>query len=328
MSRILTGIQSSGKPHLGNILGAILPALNLSEKESEPAFFFIADLHALTTLHNPQALQENILSVAATWLACGLNPEKDIFFVQSHRPEVCELAWYFQCLTPYPMLANAHSFKEKAHNLSLVSAGLFTYPVLMAADILLYQGEIVPVGKDQTQHLEITRDIAGTFNRTFGEIFPLPQPYFQKDISTLPGIDGRKMSKTYNNALDIFVPEAELKKRVFQIVTDSTPLDAPKNPDTCNVFRLYAAIASAEETEALRQKYLSGAIGYGQAKQLLFELLLDRFHETRQRYTYWHHHPEKVRSILAYGASKAKTYAQETLENVRVRVGTALKERV
>ncbi|MGQ9863777.1 MAG: tryptophan--tRNA ligase [Bacteroidia bacterium] len=328
MSRILTGIQSSGKPHLGNILGAILPALSLAEKELESAFFFIADLHAFTSLHDPQALQESIFSVATTWLACGLNPEKDIFFVQSHRPEVCELAWYFQCLTPYPMLANAHSFKEKAHNLSHVSAGLFTYPVLMAADILLYQAQTVPVGKDQTQHLEITRDIAGTFNRTFGEVFPLPQPHFQKDLTTLPGIDGRKMSKTYRNTLDIFAPETELKKRIFQIVTDSTPLHAPKNPDTCTVFKLYAAIASAQETENLRQKYLTGTIGYGQAKQLLFESLLDRFHEIRQRYAYWYNHPEKVRSILAYGASRAHPYAQETLEKVRSLIGTGLTERV
>ncbi|MDT7942050.1 MAG: tryptophan--tRNA ligase [Bacteroidota bacterium] len=322
MSRVLTGIQSSGKPHLGNILGAILPAIELANAQSEPAYFFIADLHALTTVRNRDLLRENTYAVAASWIACGLDTERHVFFRQSEVPEVCELAWYLGCLTPYPMLANAHSFKEKSNNLAEVSAGLFTYPVLMAADILLYQAELVPVGKDQKQHLEITRDLAGAFNRTYGETFKLPEPVFKEEVMVLPGIDGRKMSKSYNNTIDPFAEPAALQKRIRQIVTDSTPLEAPKDPDKCTVFKLYSVVAPTEAVEELRRRYLEGGIGYGQAKQMLFEVLETRFARERERYRELMSDKGQLEVILRRGAEKAREVAAQTLRLVRERVGT------
>lgn len=321
MSRVLTGIQSSGKPHLGNLLGAILPAIELAESQSEPAYFFIADLHALTTIRDPSQLQENTYAVAATWLACGLNPEKHVFFRQSDVPEVTELAWYLGCLTPYPMLANSHSFKEKSTNLAEVSAGLFTYPVLMAADILLYQAELVPVGKDQKQHLEITRDIAGAFNRTYGEAFKLPEPVFREEVMVLPGIDGRKMSKSYGNTLDVLGDLDELHKRVKRIVTDPTPVAAPKDPERCTVFRLYAAVAPAAAVEEMRQRYLAGGYGYGQAKKALFEALRERFAPQREAYREWRLDPSALERVLQIGAEKARSTAVQTLGRVRQAIG-------
>lgn len=317
MSRVLTGIQSSGKPHLGNLLGAILPAIQLANAQEEPAFLFIADLHALTTVRDGQALKENTYAVAAAWLACGLDPERHVFFRQSDVPEVCELAWYLGCLTPYPMLANAHSFKEKSANLAEVSAGLFTYPVLMAADILLYEATLVPVGKDQKQHLEITRDLASAFNRTYGELFPLPEPVFREEVMVLPGIDGRKMSKSYGNTLDVLGDLQELHKRVKRIVTDSTPVEAPKNPDTCTVFKLYSVVAPPEAVAEMRRRYLEGGYGYGQAKQALYEALVTRFAQERQAYAYWQSHPDELEAILQAGAEKARAVAQKTLAKVR-----------
>lgn len=236
MARILTGIQSSGVPHLGNLLGAIIPAIEISKDSNNESFFFIADLHSLTTLKDAEARKENVYSVAAAWLAFGFNTQKNIFYRQSDIPEVCELTWYLNCFTPYPMLANAHSFKDKASNLADVNAGLFDYPVLMAADILLYDAEVVPVGKDQQQHLEMTRDIAGTFNRIVGDTLVVPGAKISEEVMTVPGTDGRKMSKSYNNYINIFLPDKELRKQVMGIVTDSTPLEEPKNPNTCNVF--------------------------------------------------------------------------------------------
>jgi len=322
MSRVLTGIQSSGKPHLGNILGAILPAIELANAQSEPAYFFIADLHALTTVRSRDLLRENTYAVAASWIACGLDTERHVFFRQSEVPEVCELAWYLGCLTPYPMLANAHSFKEKSNNLAEVSAGLFTYPVLMAADILLYQADLVPVGKDQKQHLEITRDLAGAFNRTYGETFKLPEPVFKEEVMVLPGIDGRKMSKSYNNTIDPFVEPAALQKRIRQIVTDSTPVEAPKDPDKCTVFKLYSVVAPTEAVEELRRRYLEGGIGYGQAKQMLFEVLESRFARERERYKELMSDKGQLEVILRRGAEKAREVAAQTLRLVRERVGT------
>lgn len=321
MSRILTGIQSSGKPHLGNLLGAILPAIELANAQNEPAFLFIADLHALTTVRDPRLLQENTYAVAATWLACGLDPDRHVFFRQSDVPEVCELAWYLGCLTPYPMLANAHSFKEKSANLAEVSGGLFTYPVLMAADILLYQADLVPVGKDQKQHLEITRDLAGAFNRTYGETFKLPEPVFREEVMVLPGIDGRKMSKSYGNTLDVLGDLQELHKRVKRITTDSTPVEAPKNPDTCTVFKLYASVASPAEVEEMRHRYLNGGYGYGQAKEALFEVLKDRFAPQREAYQRWAADPTALQKVLQQGAAKAREEAQKTLHRVRKAIG-------
>ncbi len=322
MSRVLTGIQSSGKPHLGNILGAILPAIELANAQEEPAYFFIADLHALTTVRHKDLLREYTYAVAASWIACGLDTERHVFFRQSEVPEVCELTWYLACLTPYPMLANSHSFKEKSNNLAEVSAGLFTYPVLMAADILLYQADLVPVGKDQKQHLEITRDIAGAFNRTYGETFKLPEPVFKEDVMVLPGIDGRKMSKSYNNTIDPFVDPKTLEKRIRQIITDSTPVEAPKDPEKCTVFKLYSVVAPPEAVEDLRQQYLRGGLGYGQAKQRLFEALNARFARQRERYQELIHDKNRLETILRQGAEKARATAVATLRIVRERIGT------
>lgn len=321
MSRVLTGIQSSGKPHLGNLLGAILPALELANAQNEPAFFFIADLHALTTIRDPAQLQENTYAVAATWLACGLDPERHVFFRQSDVPEVTELTWYLGCLAPYPMLANAHSFKEKAERLAEVSAGLFTYPVLMAADILLYQADLVPVGKDQKQHLEMTRDLAGAFNRTYGETFKLPEPVFREEVMVLPGIDGRKMSKSYGNTLDVLGDLEVLHKRVKRIVTDSTPVEAPKDPQKCVVFQLYSVVAPPAAVEEMRQRYLAGGYGYGQAKEALFEALKTRFAAEREAYRHWSQDREALEKVLQQGAAKARAEAHKTLAEVRRKVG-------
>lgn len=321
MSRVLTGIQSSGKPHLGNLLGAILPAIELANARSEPAFLFIADLHALTTIRDPRVLRENTHAVAATWLAAGLDPERHVFFRQSDVPEVCELAWYLSCLTPYPMLANAHSFKEKSANLAEVSAALFTYPVLMAADILLYQTDLVPVGKDQKQHLEITRDLAGAFNRLYGETFKLPEGVFREEVMVLPGIDGRKMSKSYGNTLDPLGDLTELHKRVKRIVTDPTPVEAPKDPERCTVFKLYSVVATPGDVAEMRQRYLAGGYGYGQAKEALFEVLKERFAPQREAYQRWIADPAALESILLAGAEKARAEARKTLDRVRAAIG-------
>lgn len=321
MARILTGIQSSGKPHLGNILGAIQPALKLSKTSNEPSFFFIADLHTLTSSRDAKKNQENTLYVAMAWLACGLDTQKDVFYLQSDVPEVCELAWILGCFTPYPMLANAHSFKDKSENLSMVNAGLFTYPVLMAADILMYDANIVPVGKDQKQHLEITRDIASTFNHQLGETFVLPEPYIQEEIMTIPGTDGRKMSKSYNNYINIFDDEKSLKKTIMSIITDSTPLEQPKNPDTCNVFAIYKLIATPEQTQELRNKYLAGNLGYGHAKNMLYELILETFKKEREKYQYLEKNLDYVNSELIKGAEKAREVGLKVLKRVREKLG-------
>ena len=267
MARILTGIQSSGKPHLGNLLGAILPAIALSEVKDNDSYFFIADLHSLTTIKDPEIRRANINSVAAAWIACGFNTEKNTFYRQSKVPEVCELAWILNCFSPFPMLANAHSFKDKTDKLSDVNAGLFVYPVLMAADILLYDAEIVPVGKDQKQHLEMTRDIGISFNKKFGDTFIIPEPQISNQVEIVPGTDGKKMSKSYKNTLDIFQSDKKLRKNIMSIQTDSLNLEAPKNPSNCNVFKLYELLGSEEEIHALRKSYLKGNYGYGNAKQ-------------------------------------------------------------
>lgn len=321
MARILTGIQSSGKPHLGNILGAIKPALKLSQQSNEASFFFIADLHTLTSSRDAQKNKENTLYVAMAWLACGLNTEKDVFYLQSDVPEVCELAWILNCFTPFPMLSNAHSFKDKSENLSMVSAGLFTYPVLMAADILMYDANLVPVGKDQKQHLEITRDIASAFNHQLGETFVLPEPFIQEEIMTIPGTDGRKMSKSYNNYINIFEDEKLLKKSIQSIQTDSTPLEEPKNPDTCNVFALYKLLATPNQIEDLRNKYLAGNFGYGHAKNMLFELMIEFFRKERETYQYLEKNKDYVDSELIKGAKKAREVSSKVLKRVREKLG-------
>ena len=321
MARILTGIQSSGKPHLGNLLGAIIPAIKLSQQPGNESLFFIADLHSLITIKDPQLRAENTRAVAAAWLAFGFDVEKNLLYRQSKIPEVCELTWYLNCLTPFPMLANAHSFKDKSDRLSDVNAGLFTYPVLMAADIILYNANYVPVGKDQKQHVEMARDIASTFNNQFGETFVVPEAKIDESVMTIPGTDGQKMSKSYGNIIDIFVSDKELKKQIGTIITDSTPLESPKNPDKDNVFAIYKLIATPDQTEALRKKYLAGNFGYGHAKQELFELITTKYHKEREMFNYYLNNPDELEKKLQLGESKARVIAREVLSNVRSKLG-------
>jgi tryptophanyl-tRNA synthetase len=322
MSRILTGIQSSGKPHLGNILGAIQPAIDLSQGDSNESFFFIADMHSLTSLKDAKQRRENVYAVAAAWLAFGFDTERNTFYLQSDVPQVTELTWYLNCFTPYPMLANAHSFKDKRDKLSDVNAGLFDYPVLMAADILLYDANKVPVGKDQQQHLEMTRDIAGTLNRSVGqEVLVLPEADIREDVMTVPGTDGQKMSKSYGNTIDIFLPEKQLKKKVMGIETDSTPLEEPKNPDTCNVFALYKLLAKDDEVKKMRENYLGGGYGYGHAKKELLTIILETYKEQRVLFDTYMNDTSLLDQKLEEGAAKAKKIADVVLQRVRKSLG-------
>jgi tryptophanyl-tRNA synthetase len=323
MSRILTGIQSSGKPHLGNILGAILPAIQLSEQPGNESFLFIADLHSLTTLKDADTLKDNIRAVAAAWLACGLDTQKVVFYRQSRVAAYhTELTWYLSCITPYPMLANAHSFKDKSDRLADVNAGLFVYPVLMASDILLYDAHFVPVGKDQKQHLEMTRDMAETFNRTYGHTFVVPESRIDERMMVVPGIDGQKMSKSYGNYIDIFLPENELKKITKKIISDSTPLEAPKNPDTDITFKLFSLIANETDVETMRQNYLNGGYGYGHAKQALFEVMNSRFGQQRELFNYYYHeNPAALEQKLQEGEEKARAIAAKKIADVREKIG-------
>lgn len=321
MARILTGIQSSGKPHLGNLLGAIIPAIGLSRNPGNDSFFFIADLHSMTSIKDAAVRVEHTRSVAAAWLAFGFDVEKNYLYRQSRIPEVCELTWYLSCMAPYPMLANAHSFKEKSDRLADVNAGLFTYPVLMTADILLYDAEFVPVGRDQRQHLEIARDIATAFNNYYGETFVVPAAKIEEAVMTIPGTDGQKMSKSYGNIIDIFLPEKELLKQIRSIITDSTPMELPKDPDTDNVYAIYSLLASDEEKAALRARYLAGNFGYGHAKQALYELILDKFAAQRKMYTHLMDHPDELEQQLTRGEDKARVIAHDVLQRVRKKVG-------
>lgn len=321
MARILTGIQSSGRPHLGNILGAINPAISLSQQEDNESLFFIADLHSLTTIKDAAQREENVNAVAAAWLAFGFDTEKNMLYRQSKIPQVCELTWYLSCFTPYPMLANAHSFKDKQDKLSDVNAGLFTYPVLMAADIILYDANYVPVGKDQQQHLEITRDIANAFNFQYGETFVMPEAKIDESRMTIPGTDGQKMSKSYGNTVDIFLPDKKLRKQIMSIMTDSTPLEEPKNPDTCTVFTLYSLLADEEQVNIMREHYLNGNYGYGHAKQALYELIIEKYAEERRVFNYYMEHITELHQRLEYGESRAAAIASETLQRVRQKLG-------
>jgi tryptophanyl-tRNA synthetase len=321
MSRILTGIQSTNIPHLGNILGAVMPAIELSKLPANDSFFFIADLHTLTSVKDAQFIKDSTDAVAATWLAFGFDTDKNTFYRQSDVTEVCELAWYLNCFTPFPMLANAHSFKDKSERLADVNAGLFTYPVLMAADIILYDANFVPVGKDQVQHLEMTRDIAEKFNNRYGDVFVIPNVKVDEAVMIVPGIDGQKMSKSYNNFINIFLPEKELKKVIMSIVTDATPLEAPKNPDTCNVFALYKLLASKEAIEEMRANYAKGGYGYGHAKTALYELMLVKFKTQREKYNYYMNNRNELDAKLQVGADKARVIAKATLKRVREKLG-------
>ncbi len=321
MARILTGIQSTGTPHLGNILGAIKPAIALSQKSENDSYLFIADLHSLTQIKDGATLRENTYSVAATWLAFGLDTDKVVFYRQSDVPQVAELSWYLSCFFPYQRLTLAHSFKDKADRLEDVNAGLFIYPMLMAADILLYDAHFVPVGKDQKQHIEITRDVAARFNHLMGETFVIPEAVIQEQVMIIPGTDGEKMSKSRNNTLNIFATEKELKKQVNSIVTDSTPLEDPKNPENCNVVKIYSLIANPEQTQVLKDKYRSGNFGYGHAKKELLDLILQEYAEPRRIYHDLINNKSQIDKFLKIGAEKAADTANQVLARVRAKLG-------
>lgn len=322
MARILTGIQSTDVPHLGNILGAILPGIELSNQPENDAFFFIANLHSLTAVKDGKTLRDNTYATAAAWLACGFDTENNVFYRQSDIREVTELAWYLNCYMPFQRLSLAHSFKDKSENLGEVNAGLFTYPVLMAADIIGYDAEVVPVGKDQKQHLEITRDLAGRFNRSVkADVFVLPEPSFDEKVMIVPGTDGRKMSKSYKNTINIFLPEQKLRRQVMSIMADGKSLEEPKDPDTDNTFAIYRCVANDEQVEALRAKYLAGNFGYGHAKQELFELILERFAEPRERFNHFMENRADIDQRLEAGAEKARAVIREVVGKVRKHVG-------
>ena len=323
MARVLTGIQSTGIPHLGNILGAMRPAIELANTGSNEAFIFIADLHSFTTIKEGDEIRNNTYAAAAAWLACGLDTNKNAFYRQSDIPEVCELMWYLGCITPIPMLENAHSFKDKSEKLGKdkINMGLFNYPVLMAADILLYNADLVPVGKDQKQHLEITRDLARSFNHKYGEIFTLPEPKINEELMTIPGTDGQKMSKSYGNTVNIFLPEKNLKKNIGAIQTDSKELEDPKDPTTCNVFKLYELLASKDQIETMRVNYLAGGFGYGHAKKELLGVILDEFAQERKTYNELIDDRTLIDLELKKGAEKARIIARETLNKIRVKAG-------
>ena len=321
MSRILTGVQSTGTPHLGNLLGAIIPAIKMANEPNNDSYLFIADMHSLTQIKDGATLRENTYSTAATWLACGLDINKTVFYRQSDIPQVTELTWYLSCFFPYQRLTLAHSFKDKADRLEDVNAGIFTYPMLMAADILLYDAEIVPVGKDQSQHLEMTRDVASRFHAQMGETFIIPELKLHEETMYVPGTDGGKMSKSRGNIINLFQPDKKLRKQIMSIETDSTPLEEPKNPDTCNVFGIYKLIASPEEVKTLRANYKGGNYGYGHAKTALYENLLQRFSKERELYDYYMTNLDEIDKALAVGAEKAKEVANAVLQRTRKKLG-------
>ncbi len=317
--RILSGIQPSGKLHLGNYFGMMKPALQLQEQGE--AFLFIANYHALTTVSDPALLRENTRDVALDFLACGLDPKRTVFFRQSDVPEVTELTWLLSIITPMGLLERCHSYKDKLAKGIAPSHGLFSYPVLMAADILLYQSNRVPVGRDQKQHVEVTRDIAIKFNSQFGTVFTIPEPVIQEEVAVVPGIDGQKMSKSYGNTIELFASPKETKARIMQVVTDSTPLEAPKNPDTCNVFALYKLFATPAQREEMAAKYRAGNFGYGHAKKALAEIFEATFAPLRQRREELAKDPAFVDAVLRDGAERARAAARKTLQTARQAVG-------
>jgi len=321
MARILTGIQSTGVPHLGNILGAIAPAIKMAQDPKNESFLFIADMHSLTQIKNGNELRNNTYATAATWLAFGLDIDKTVFYRQSDVPQVTELAWYLSCFFPYQRLTLAHSFKDKADRLVDVNAGLFNYPMLMAADILLYDANIVPVGKDQMQHIEMTRDVASRFHTQLGETFIVPEGKVHEDTMYVPGTDGQKMSKSKSNLINIFQPDKQLRKQLMGIKTDSTPMEDPKDPDTDNVFALYKILANPEQIAEMRSNYKGGNYGYGHAKQALFEVILEKYNPVREGFDYYMNHLDEVDNALEIGAKKASKVADEVLNRVRSKVG-------
>lgn len=321
MARILTGVQSTGTPHLGNLLGAIIPAIEMAHQADNDSFLFIADMHSMTQIKNAEELRENTYSTAATWLAFGLDTDRVVFYRQSDVPQTAELTWYLSCFFPYQRLTLAHSFKDKSDRLEDVNAGLFTYPMLMAADILLYDAEIVPVGKDQLQHIEITRDVANRFNFQMGETFVLPEARIAESTMYVLGTDGQKMSKSRNNFINIFLPEKQLRKQVMSIATDSKQLEDIKDPETCHIFALYRLLASEEEQAEMRQNYLNGGYGYGHAKQALFDMILTKYAQQRERYFYLMDNKNELDKALEIGAEKARLVANAVLARVRSKIG-------
>ena len=323
MSKILTGIQSTGTPHLGNLLGAILPAIELSKNPANETFLFIADLHSVTQIKNGEELRQNTYSTASVWLACGLDVEKVVFYRQSDVPQTAELSWYLSCFFPFQRLTLAHSFKDKADRLDDVNAGLFSYPMLMAADILLYDVNFVPVGKDQLQHIEITRDVASRFNHQMGETFVLPEATINEETQYIPGTDGHKMSKSRGNLINIFLDDKALRKQIMSIETDSTPLEEPKDPDTCKIFALYKLLADGDQIFQMEGKYanINRDFGYGHAKQELFELIITKFKTEREKYNYYMSNHAEVDALLKQGAAKAGKVADGVLHKVRVKLG-------
>jgi tryptophanyl-tRNA synthetase len=321
MSRILTGIQSTGTPHLGNILGAIIPAIKMSNESQNESFLFIADMHSLTQIKDKETLSNNTYATAAAWLAFGLNTEKTIFYRQSDVPQATELSWILSCHFPYQRLTLAHSFKDKSDRLNDVNAGIFTYPMLMAADILLYDAEQVPVGKDQQQHLEMTRDVASRFNNIYGPTFVLPTAKVNEETQLIQGTNGEKMSKSKGNIIDIFLPEKALKKQLMGIQTDSTPIDQPKDYETCNVFKLYSLIADKKSINSLKEKYTKGGFGYGHAKTELLNYILSNFSSEREKFDYYMSNKEELEAVLKIGSEKADKVAQKVLSRVREKLG-------
>lgn len=322
MARILTGIQSTGTPHLGNIMGAIIPSIEISKDQENDSFLFIADLHSLTQIKNPVLLRENTYKVAAAWLAFGLDPKKTVFYRQSDVPECSELAWYLNCFFPYQRLKLAHSFKDKSNRLSDVNAGLFVYPMLMAADILLYDANLVPVGKDQLQHLEMARDVASRINHKFNNLFVVPEPIIKEENMLIPGTDGEKMSKSKNNTIDVFEDEKKLKKIINKnIITDDTPLDLPKDPDSSNLYQLFCAVAEKEQASNMAKKLKAGGYGWGHAKKELSDLINMKFSHPREKFLHYMNNKSELDLILEEGSIKAKSVASKTMERVRNTIG-------
>ncbi len=321
MARILTGIQSTGIPHLGNLLGAIIPAIQMSNNPKNESFLFIADMHSLTQIKDSKLLKQNTYSTAAAWLAFGLDINKTVFYRQSDVPQVTELAWYLSCFFPYQRLTLAHSFKDKADRLEDVNAGLFAYPMLMAADILLYDADIIPVGKDQLQHIEMTRNAAARFHAQMGDTFVIPEADVQKESMLVTGTDGDKMSKSKNNIINLFLTDKQLRNQIMSIQTDSTPLEAPKDWSSCNCFALYKLVANDAQIAEMKANYEKGGYGYGLAKEDLLKLLINKFSNERERYNYYMDNLNEIDKALAIGAAKAKVVADQVLDRVRTKVG-------
>lgn len=319
--RILSGIQPSGSLHLGNYFGMMKKMIEYQEQEE--LFCFIANYHAMTSVPDGKALAQGTLEAAANFLALGMDPEKSVFWVQSDVPEVQELAWALSNFTPMGLLERCHSYKDKVARGLQANHGLFAYPVLMTADILLFQSDKVPVGKDQKQHIEVARDIALKFNNEYGEIFTIPEPDIDDEVATVPGLDGQKMSKSYGNTIDLFQEEKALRKQVMRIVTDPTPVEEPKDPDNCNVFQIYRLFLDQPAEQALRLRYLAGGLGYGEVKQELFETVRDRFAPFAARRQEWLADSDGLRRTLAAGADKARQAAHKILRKVRKKTGLA-----